>query len=127
MPVPGIDVTTPPHATLSAPGTASAGPRLEVHEVGLVGAERNALSLDLGRRRRAEELGVLQVGASERSQHLLVEHVHSERHGRDGLLAQYRLADPDPAHVRSLGEMAIRLVSTGSAQLRRQAAEERGS
>ena len=115
-----IDITSPPHATLASAGRSSAGVRLEVHDVTVTSVERNALRLDLGRRRRAEELGVLQVGAGDQPLNLLVELVRQLRGERaGGLVAVYRLADPEPVHHRALGELVIRMVCQGSARIRR--------
>ncbi len=117
-----VDITSPPHAMLAAAGRSSAGVRLEVNDVTVTSIERNSVHLDLGRRRRAEALGVLQIGAADRPQSLLVELVKSERGERPGsLFGTYRIADPSPVHHRTLGELVIRLICQGAARVRRSA------
>lgn len=117
-----VDITSPPHATLATAGRSSAGVRLEVNDVTITSFERHSLHLDLGRRRRADEIGVLQIGAGDQPQNLLVELVRSSRGERAGsLFGLYRIADPEPEHHRTLGELTIRMICQGSARIRRSA------
>ena len=118
-----VDIASPPHAMLAAAGRASAAVRLEVNDVTITSVERNSVQLDLGRRRRADELGVLRIGAGDAPQNLLVELVKSVRGERAGsLVGIYRLADPEPVHQRALDELVIRMICQGAARIRRSAA-----
>ncbi|MEO1063988.1 MAG: hypothetical protein AAFZ07_21420 [Actinomycetota bacterium] len=116
-----IDVTSPPHTALIAAGSGKSAGRLEVTDVTFGAVERNTVLLDLGRRRRAEHVAVLQIGATEEPDHLLVELVNSSRGERGNLVGQYRLGDPDGGGQHALAELVIRLICQGSAKVRRNA------